>query len=130
MPDEIKKLLDRKDQSPDLAEFVIQGITKDGQVFRPSNWWERLSDSLSTRGQDGRILYSSYLLPMMIQGTPSVVVRFSLAKADPQAFELVRQFVVINHLVIRTGRTRMEAGATGAFPTLSMERRDPERNRW
>jgi hypothetical protein len=123
-------LLDRKDRSPDLAEFVIQGITKDGTVFRPSNWGERLGDMLSTTGHDGRIVYSSYLRPMVIQGVPSVVVRFSLETADPNAFELVRQFVVANHLTVRAGRNRTDAGATGLFPTISMERRSPKNNGW
>jgi hypothetical protein len=124
------KLLDKKDRSPDLAEFVIQGISKDGTPFRPSNWGERLGDMLSTTGHDGRIVYSSYLRPMVIQGIPSVVVRFSLETADPQAFELVRQFVATNHLTVRAGRHRVDAGATGQFPTISMERRSPKNNGW
>lgn len=123
-------MLDRKDRSPDLAEFVIQGVTKDGEVFRPSNWGERLSDMLSTTGNDGRVVYSSYVRPMLIQGVSSVVVRFSLETADPHAFELVRQFVSGNHLTVRAGRNRMEAGATGIFPTISMERRTPQNNGW
>ncbi len=123
-------MLDRKNRTPDLAEFVIQGVNKEGVVFRPSNWWERLSDMLSTTGKDGRIVYSSYLRPMVIQGVPSVVVRFSLEKADPHAFELVRQFVANNHLIVRAGRNRADAGATGLFPTISMERRSPQNNGW
>ena len=83
-------MLDSKDRSPELAEFVIQGVTKDGQVFRPGNWADRLSDMLSTPGKDGRIVYSSYLRPMSIQGVNGVVVRFSLEKADKHAFDLVR----------------------------------------
>lgn len=123
-------MLEKIDRSPELAEFVIQGVSKDGTVFRPSNWWERLSDMLSTMGNDGRVVYSSYLRPMVIQGIPSVVVRFSLEKADPRAFELVRQFVLTHQLTVRAGRKRVEAGATGLFPTISMERRSPENNGW
>ncbi len=125
---EVKKLLDNR--SPELAEFVIQGITKGGEVFRPSNWGERLSDMLSTTDKNGRSVYSSYLRPMIIQGVPSVVVRFSLEVVDPEAFELVRQFVVANQLVVRAGRKRVDAGATGMFPTISMsmERRSPKNN--
>lgn len=123
-------MIDKIQRTPDLAEFVIQGITKDGTVFRPSNWGERLGDMLSTTGKDGRIVYSSYLRPMVIQGIPSVVVRFSLEKADPQAFELVRQFVISNHLTVRAGRNRADVGATGIFPTISMERRDQKKNGW
>jgi hypothetical protein len=125
------KVLDKISRSPDLAEFVIQGITKDGTVFRPTNWGERLGDMLSTTGHDGRIVYSSYLRPMMIQNIASVVVRFSLEEADPEAFELVKQFVAGNQLAVRAGRNRMDAGATGIFPTISMERRsDNTNNGW
>jgi len=124
------KLLDKKDRHPELAEFVIQGITKDGHPFRPSNWGERLSDMLATTGKDGRIVYSSYVRPIVIQGTPSVVVRFSLEQADPHAFELIKQFVVTNHLTVRAGRNRLDAGATGIFPTISMDRRHKEKNGW
>lgn len=123
-------MLDQKDQHPELAEFVIQGVTKEGQNFRPSNWGERLSDMLGTTGKDGRIVYSSYVRPIVIQGIPSVVVRFSLEQADPRAFELIRQFVVTNHLTVRAGRKRSDAGATGIFPTISMERRHHRKNGW
>ena len=123
-------MLDKIKRTPDLAEFVIQGVNKDGEVFRPSNWGERLSDMLSTTGKDGRVVYSSYVRPTLIQGVPSVVVRFSLEAADPHAFELVRQFIVGNQLTVRAGRNRMDAGATGIFPTISMERRAPQNNGW
>jgi hypothetical protein len=126
----INKLIEKIKRTAELAEFVIQGLTKDGETFRPSNWGERLSDMLSTTGKDGRIVYSSYVRPMMIQGVPSVVVRFSLEMADPHGFELVRQFVLGNQLKVRAGRNRMEAGATGIFPTINMERRTPQSSGW
>jgi hypothetical protein len=123
-------MLDKINRTPDLAEFVIQGITKDGDVFRPANWGERLSDMLSTTDKNGKIVYSSYLRPMVIQSIPSVVVRFSLEKADPHSFELVKQFIIANHLMVRAGRNRAEVGATGLYPTITMERREPQKNGW
>jgi len=124
------KLLANIKHSPDLAEFVIQGIDKEGVTFRPSNWNERLSDMLATTGKDGRTVYSSYVHPATIQGVSSVVVRFSLESVDPKGFEQVRQFVVSNQLQVRAGRNRSDAGATGLYPTLGMERRDPKQNGW
>ncbi|MDD4910754.1 MAG: DUF3579 domain-containing protein [Sideroxydans sp.] len=123
-------MLDKNDLSPDTAEFVIQGKTKSGELFRPSNWGERLCDMLSTTGKDGRVVYSSYVQPFTIQGVPSVVVRLSLEQADPHAFEMIRQFVISNHLLVRVGRNRPDAGATGIFPTISMERRTPKQSGW
>jgi hypothetical protein len=123
-------MLDSINRTPELAEFIIQGINKDGETFRPTNWGERLSDMLSTTGKDGRIVFSSYLRPMVIQGIPSVVVRFSLEKADPHSFDLVMQFIAANHLQVRAGRNREDAGATGLFPTRNMERRSLNNNGW
>ncbi|MDD2928737.1 MAG: DUF3579 domain-containing protein [Sideroxydans sp.] len=123
-------MLENIKRSPDLAEFVIQGVNKDGIAFRPSNWNERLSDMLSTTGKDGRTVYSSYVHPATIQGVSSVVVRFSLETVDPKGFEQVRQFIVSNELQVRAGRSRDVAGATGFYPTLGMERRDPKKNGW
>jgi hypothetical protein len=117
-------MLDSKDRSPDLAEFVIQGITKNGDVFRPSNWGERLSDLLASTGKDGRVIYSHYLRPTVIQKIPSVVARFSLETHDPHAFELIKQFVAANHLTVRAGRNRHDAGETGVFLNVKNERRD------
>lgn len=117
-------------RSPDLAEFVIHGVDREGAVFRPANWNERLSATLATAGKDGRVVYSSYVRPATIQGVPSVIVRFSLETADPGGFELVRQFVASNRLQVRAGRSREDAGATGMFPTLTMERRSRESNGW
>ncbi|MDD5471970.1 MAG: DUF3579 domain-containing protein [Sideroxydans sp.] len=127
---EALELLENIKRSPDLAEFVIQGVNKDGIAFRPSNWNERLSDMLSTTGKDGRTVYSSYVHPATIQGVSSVVVRFSLETVDPKGFEQVRQFIVSNELQVRAGRSRDVAGATGFYPTLGMERRDPKKNGW
>ncbi|MBA3022883.1 MAG: DUF3579 domain-containing protein [Gammaproteobacteria bacterium] len=124
------KLLEKIKRVPELAEFVIQGVNKEGVTFRPSNWNERLSDMLSTTGKDGRTVYSSYVHPATIQGISSVVVRFSLEAADPKGFEQVRQFIVSNELQVRAGRNRADAGETGLFPTLGMERRDPKKNGW
>lgn len=122
-------MLDKKDRSPELAEVVILGITKQGEVFRPSNWWERLSDMLSITGNDRRVTYSSYLLPKIIQNLPSVVLRLSLEKDDPHAFEIVKQFVSIHELAVRSGRNHGDIRNTGFFPTLSLERRS-EKTGW
>ena len=38
----------------DSPKLVIEGITTEGTVFRPSDWVERLLDSLAHYGQDRR----------------------------------------------------------------------------
>jgi Protein of unknown function (DUF3579) len=113
----------------EVAEFVVQGITVNDEVFQPADWAERLCDMLSHTPADGRAVYSAYMRPMMIGGVKSVVVRTSLQRVDAQAFELITQFVTSNKLKVRAGRGSRDAEATGKFAAYS-ERRDPNRNNW
>lgn len=113
----------------EVAEFVVQGITVDEEVFQPLDWAERLCDMLSQTQADGRTVYSAYMRPMMIGGVKSVVVRTSLKKVDAQAFEMITQFVTSNKLKVRAGRGSRDAEGTGKYPVYG-ERRDPSRNNW
>lgn len=114
----------------DSAEFVIKGITVEGEVFQPADWAERLCDSLARTGADGRKTYSSYVRPMVTEGIKSVLVRVALQKADPGAFDMIKRYIAENRLMVRSGRGSRDAEATGAHPAISKERRDPNRNNW
>lgn len=114
----------------EVAELVILGTTTDGQLFQPSDWSVGLCNMLATVGSDGRLIYSSYARPITVEGIPAVVVRTSLLKVDPTAFELLERFVAGNNLKVRAGRGRRTADATGPHPTMGMERRKTEFNGW
>ena len=114
----------------EVAEFVVQGITAEGEVFRPPDWAERLCDKLSRAGADGRKAYPSYVRPVISEGIRSLVVRASLQKDNVQAFELIKQFIAENRLVVRSGRGSRDAETTGPHPPVGRERRDPNRNNW
>jgi len=73
----------------EAAEFVIQGITVERDVFQPADWAERLCNSLARTGVDGRKMYSPYVRPMVTDGMKSVVVRVALQNADPDAFGMI-----------------------------------------
>lgn len=113
-----------------VAEFVIQGITTEGELLQYPDWATSLCNMLATVGTDGRIVYSSYARPIMIDGVSCVVVRSSLAQVDPSAFEILKHFVTEHHLKVRSGRGSLDAEATGPHPVLGMERRKPERQGW
>ena len=49
--------------SSDLLMFVVEGVTVDGKVFRPSDWIERLIDTGSSYGSDRRTRAGSYSGP-------------------------------------------------------------------
>jgi hypothetical protein len=43
------------------AEFVILGVTRDGNAFRPSDWAERLCGVMAAFGGDHRMQYSPFV---------------------------------------------------------------------
>ena len=47
-----------------VVEFVIQGMTLDGKLFRPSDWAERLCGVMSAFGGDRRMQYSPFVHPV------------------------------------------------------------------
>lgn len=84
-------------------ELIIQGITSNGRTFRPSDWAERLSGSLSTFGEDHRMNYSPYVRPMTINGVKCVIVEKELAKKQPDTFAFLMSFAQENDLQVIDG---------------------------
>ena len=96
--------------SSDLPMFVIEGITVDGKVFRPSDWIERLIDTVSSYGSDRRTRAGSYSGPdrrrqqlgflhaQMIEGRKCLVVDARLQDANPAAFRFLQDFIQSNRL--------------------------------
>ena len=88
-------------------EVVIQGITSDGQVFRPSDWADRLCGMMSIFGEDRHLSYSPFLKPIMAGGLRCVVVDRLLEKSDEDAYGFLMQFARDNELVLRPGRKKL-----------------------
>jgi hypothetical protein len=108
--------------SSDLPMLVIEGITVDGKVFRPSDWIERLIDTASSYGSDRRTRAGSYSGPdrrrqqvdflraQMIEGRKCLVVDARLQEANPAAFRFLQEFIQSNRLRMReTGRLPITA---------------------
>jgi hypothetical protein len=99
--------------SSELPIFIIDGITLDGKVFRPSDWIERLIDTLSSYGADRRTRVGSYsgpdrrgqqtglLCAQMIEGRKCLVVDARLQEANPAAFRFLQEFIQSNQLQMR-----------------------------
>jgi hypothetical protein len=111
-----------------LAEFVVQGRTTEGNVFQPGDWAEQLLGRLA--GGRPAVTYASYLRAEVIDGIKSLVVRSALKEVNPGAFNLIRQFVADNHLMVRAGRGVIDAEGSGPHRAIDQERRDPKRNAW
>jgi len=88
-------------------EFFIQGITREGQVFRPSDWAERLAGAMSCfrpEGQRGGIAsfigYSPLCVPRLVNGVKCVIVNEGLRDVEPMAWDFVMNFARDNHLQV------------------------------
>jgi hypothetical protein len=108
-------------------EWVILGLTLDGETFAVPDWVERLCDSLARTGEDGRKTYSSYIHPIISDGLKCVEVRASLQGANALMFDKLKQYVSENRLMMRSGHNSRGTKAVGSPPVIGKERRDPRR---
>lgn len=83
----------------DSKKIVIEGVTEDGQHFRPSDWAERISGSLSTF-RNHRIFYSPLLKPTVQNETKCMVLDKSLKQSNPALYEHILEFARKNKLKI------------------------------
>lgn len=86
-------------------QFKIQGITREGEPFRPSDWAERLAGALSSfrpggAGIDAHIGYSPYCMPRVVGGVKCVIVSEALRGLEPMALDFVMSFARDNALVV------------------------------
>ena len=84
--------------------FKIQGLTREGKAFRPSDWAERLAGALSSfrpagSGIDAHIGYSPYCVPRVVNGVKCVIVNEALRSLEPMALDFVMNFARDNNLV-------------------------------
>ena len=91
--------------NPPPREFFIQGVTWDGQTFRPSDWAERLAGAVSCVRPDGVqggigsfIGYSPLCVPRLINGVKCVIVSEALKGVEPMAWDFVMNFARDNEL--------------------------------
>jgi hypothetical protein len=88
-------------------ELFIQGVTRSGKAFRPSDWAERLAGALSSfrpgGGQGGpgsHIGYSPFCVPTVVNGVKCVIVNEALRGIEPMAWDFVMNFARDNDLQV------------------------------
>lgn len=91
--------------APTAKEVFIQGITRDGRTFRPSDWAERLAGVMSSFRPGGatpgdRLTYSPWCVPRVINGVKCVIVNVALREAEPMAWDFVIGFARDNDLQV------------------------------
>ncbi|TDN68624.1 DUF3579 domain-containing protein [Paraburkholderia sp. BL10I2N1] len=88
------------------TEYFIQGITKSGRKFRPSDWSERLAGVMSgfgpgaRKGPNAYMQYSVYVRPTIIGDLKVVILDSRLRDIEPMAFDFVMNFAKDNDLVV------------------------------
>jgi hypothetical protein len=87
------------------TEYFIQGITKSGKKFRPSDWSERLCGVMSgfgpkAKGPNAYMQYSIYVRPTIIGDVKAVILDARLRDIEPMAFDFVLNFASDNDLVV------------------------------
>ena len=86
-------------------EVFIQGITRDGRTFRPSDWAERLAGVMSSFRPGGaqpgsHLSYSPWCIPTVIEGVKCVIVNRELRELEPMAWDFVMNFARDNDLEV------------------------------
>lgn len=88
-------------------QIIIQGITRQGKTFRPSDWAERLAGAMScfrpgggAGGISAAIGYSPFCFPRVIEGTKCVLVSEELRSIEPMAWDFVLNFARDNELTV------------------------------
>lgn len=80
-------------------KIIIEGVTESGEKFRPSNWAERMSGTLSTF-RNRRIYYSPLLQPIYKHGYKCVALDPSLMEKNPELYQSILDFAEKNNLRI------------------------------
>ncbi len=112
------------------GDFVVQGMTMEGEVFQPQDWAQELCAEIEKNAKNGRSAFPAYLHPVLIGGVHSLVVLSALKDAHPDVFDRVKAYIAEHRLVVRAGRGGAYIETTGVFPAYGKERRDPSRNNW
>jgi hypothetical protein len=84
-------------------DIIIKGVTQNGQLFRPSDWAERLSSVLFSLLRGKRMGYSSDVRPVTLDGVKCVVVSKKLALQEPQSYRFLMEFAQDNDLQLEDG---------------------------
>ena len=101
----LKQIQKTNNSKPKPREVFIQGITRDGKTFRPSDWAERLAGVMSSfrpgGAQPGSHLgYSPWCVPTVINGVKCVVVNRELRDHEPMAWDFCLNFARDNDLQV------------------------------
>ena len=81
-------------------KIIIEGVTLEGEAFRPSDWAERMSGSMASF-KNSRIHYSPLLQPSVNhEGYKCVLLDPKLKESSPHVYQSIIDFAKANNLKI------------------------------
>jgi len=95
---------DPADKENTPKKIIIEGVTEEGDQFRPSDWAERMSGSLCTFNRH-RVVYSPLLQPSVKGGNKCVIVDPALKDSNPELYQSIMAFAKTNKLKIDEEQT-------------------------
>ena len=86
-------------------QLFIQGVTKAGRTFRPSDWAERLAGVMSQFRPGGarpgsHLSYSPWCVPTTLGSVKCVIVHRDMQDAEPMAWDFCMNFARDNDLQV------------------------------
>lgn len=86
---------------PKSKKIIIEGTTEEGQVFRPSDWSERMSGSMCSF--DGhRMRYSPLLQPVVKNGQKCLLIDPDLKETNSALYDAIMDFAKNNKLIMHS----------------------------
>jgi len=91
--------------SPTAKQVFIQGVTRSGRTFRPSDWAERLAGVMSQFRPGGarpgsHLSYSPWCVPTTLGSVKCVIVHRDMQDAEPMAWDFCMNFARDNDLQV------------------------------
>lgn len=86
-----------------VEEIIIEGKTRAGKAFRPSDWVDRMCSTYASFGKDRKLKYSPYLKPRVRNGVRCLAVDLKLKIVNPDGFAQLMHFVEDNQLNVLDG---------------------------
>ena len=80
------------------GEIIIEGNTRAGKPFRPSDWVDRMCSTYATFGEDRKLKYSPYLKPKVVNGVRCLAVDLKLKTVNPEGYAQLMHFADENEL--------------------------------
>ena len=79
-------------------EIIIEGLTRAGKPFRPSDWVDRMCSTYASFGPDRKLRYSPYLKPRVVNGVRCLAVDMQLKTVNPEGYKQLMFFADENQL--------------------------------